>query len=398
MRFLHVIASVDAAGGGPIEGATQLQRALAVQGHTGEFASLDDPAAACVGEFDTAPLHALGPARGRFGYSPAFVPWLQANAGRFDAVIVNGLWQYIGLGTRQALAGTGTPYYVFPHGMLDPWFKRRYPLKHLKKWAYWPWAEYRVLRDARRVLFTCEEERLLARQSFWLYSAREAIVSFGTAPPADDPAVSKDAFFSAFPDLRGKRTLLFLGRIHSKKGCDLLVEAFAKVCANRPEVHLVMAGPDQTHWQPTLEQMARRLGVADRICWAGMLTGAAKWGAFRSADAFCLPSHQENFGIAVVEAMACECPVLVSDKVNIWREIESAQAGLVAADTLEGTVSLLERWLAMPAPQWQQMREAARACFDAHFRMDQVARTLTGIVQDSRTTPMSPLQKQGAHV
>ena len=398
MRFLHVIASVDAEGGGPIEGATQLQRALAAQGHAGEFATLDDPAAACVREFSAAPLHALGPARGRFGYSAAFAPWLQDNASRFDAVIVNGLWQYIGLGTRQALAGTSTPYYVFPHGMLDPWFKRRYPLKHLKKWLYWPWAEYRVLRDARRVLFTCEEERLLARQSFWLYRAEEAIVSFGTAPPADDPAASEQAFLAAFPHLRGKRTLLFLGRIHSKKGCDLLIEAFAKVCGDQPDVYLVMAGPDQTQWRPALEQLSQQLGVADRVCWAGMLSGPLKWGAFRTADAFCLPSHQENFGIAVVEAMACECPVLVSDKVNIWREIEAAQAGLVAPDTLAGTVDLLERWRAMPAPQWQQMRQAARQCFDQHFRMDQVAHTLVRIVQESQPAAPAPLEKQGAHV
>ena len=76
----------------------------------------------------------------------------------FDAVIINGLWQYHSFGAWRALRGTATPYYVFPHGMLDPWFKRSFPLKHLKKWLYWPWAEYRVLRDARAVIFTCEAE------------------------------------------------------------------------------------------------------------------------------------------------------------------------------------------------------------------------------------------------
>lgn len=398
MKFLHVISSVDPAGGGPIEGATQLHRALVAQGHSGEFASLDDPGAGCALQFDAAPLHALGPAQGRFGYSAAFVPWLRSHAGGFDAVIVNGLWQYIGLGTRQALAGSATPYFVFPHGMLDPWFKRRYPLKHLKKWLYWPWAEYRVLRDATRVLFTCEEERLLARQSFWLYRAREAIVSFGTAPPDDDPAASREAFYSRFETLRGKRLFLYLGRIHSKKGCDLLIEAFAKACRDMPEARLVMAGPDQTNWRPALEALAQKCGVAERICWAGMLSGAHKWGAFRTAEVFCLPSHQENFGIAVVEALACGCPVLVSDKVNIWREIEAAQAGLVGTDTPEGTVGLLERWLAAPEAQRQQMRESARQCFDQHFRMDQVAHALVRVVHESQASPAPRMEKRGAHV
>ncbi|MBS0454798.1 MAG: glycosyltransferase [Proteobacteria bacterium] len=388
MRFLHLISSVDAAGGGPIEGATQLHRALAAQGHAGEFASLDDPDAACVHEFRAAPLHALGPGRGRFGYSPSLQPWLQANASRFDAVIVNGLWQYIGLGTRRALAGTTTPYFVYPHGMLDPWFKKRYPLKHLKKWLYWPWAEYRVLRDASRVLFTCEEERLLARRSFWLYRCKEAVASFGTAAPNDDPAVSRDAFYNAFPQLRGKRVLLYLGRIHSKKGCDLLIEAFAKACRNAPDVHLVMAGPDQTHWRPALEALAGQSGVAERVCWAGMLSGDLKWGAFRCAQAFCLPSHQENFGIAVVEALACNCPVLISDKVNIWREIQHAHAGFVAPDTQAGTQQLLERWLATPEPDWQRMRESAAQCFEQNFRMDRAAHALVRIVHESGGTPL----------
>ena len=102
---------------------------------------------------------------------------------QFDAVIVHGLWQYSSFGVWRALAGTDTPYFVFPHGMLDPWFKRTYPAKHFKKLLYWPWAEYRVLRDAAAVLFTSEEERRLARESFALYRAREVVVNYGTAAP-----------------------------------------------------------------------------------------------------------------------------------------------------------------------------------------------------------------------
>ncbi|MEB0151131.1 glycosyltransferase, partial [Pseudomonas sp. CCC2.2] len=84
-------------------------------------------------------------------------------------------------GTWRALAKKKIPYFIFTHGMLDPWFKKNYPLKHLKKWLYWTWGEYRVLRDAKAVLFTCEEEKILARQSFWLYKANEVVTAFGTA-------------------------------------------------------------------------------------------------------------------------------------------------------------------------------------------------------------------------
>jgi len=397
MRFLHLISSVNPADGGPIEGARQLHLALVEQGHTGEFASLDAADTPWASTFASATLHKLGPAHGGFNYSAALLPWLRDNADRFDAVIVNGLWKYVGWAARRALAGSGTPYFVFPHGMLDPWFKHRYPLKHLKKWLYWPWGEYRVLRDAQAVLFTCEEERLLARQTFWLYRCRESIVSFGTAPPDDDPELSKQAFHDAFPALRGKRLVLFLGRIHPKKGCDLLLEAFAKVCRDTPDVHLVMAGPDASEWGPALRALAQRLGIASQVTWTGMLSGAVKWGAFRTSEAFCLPSHQENFGIAVVEALACGCPVLVSDKVNIWREIKADGAGYVAADSVEGTVSLLERWLASP-DAWDTMRAAALRCFEQNFKMEHVAQTLAQVVQEAQPILHPTMEKRSAHI
>src|SRR5258708_12756609 len=106
-----------------------------------------------------------------------------------------GLWQPHILAVWQRFQKTAIPYFVFPHGMLDPWFKRTYPLKHLKKWLYWPWAEYRVLRDARAVCFTCEEERRLARQSFRLYQCSEQLLNYRPSPPPHNPPAIKAPFF-----------------------------------------------------------------------------------------------------------------------------------------------------------------------------------------------------------
>src|SRR3990172_4664793 len=176
MKILHVISSVDPKGGGPIEGVNQLSSVYRELGVEVAICSLDAPGAEWV-KSSVVTVHALGPSPALYGYNSRLMPWLKAHAHEYDAVIVNGLWQYIGFAVWRALAGTATPYYVFTHGMLDPWFKYTYPLKHLKKWLYWPWAEYRVLRDARRVIFTCEEERLLARESFWLYKVNEVITA-----------------------------------------------------------------------------------------------------------------------------------------------------------------------------------------------------------------------------
>jgi glycosyltransferase involved in cell wall biosynthesis len=265
--------------------------------------------------------------------------------------------------------------------MLDPWFRRRYPLKHLKKWLYWPWGDYRVLRDAAVVLFTSEQERRLARQSFWLYQADELVVNYGTAGATGDAAAQLRAFRERFPALVGRRQLLFLGRVHPKKGADLLLRAFNDWLAGDgagrfADWQLVLAGPDDHAYARELKALAEGQGIADRVTWTGMLQGDLKWGAFRSAEAFILPSHQENFGIAVAEALSCCLPVLISREVNIWREIVNDDAGLVESDDLAGARRLLERWVELPEERRLAMRAQARACFEARFHVERAADSL----------------------
>jgi glycosyltransferase involved in cell wall biosynthesis len=316
----------------------------------------------------------------KYSFSPRFIPWLRTNCSHYDVVIVNGIWQFHSFGAWRALHRSSTPYVLFTHGMLDPWFKRRYPLKHVKKWMYWPWAEYRVLRDAKAVLFTCEEERVLARQSFWLYRCNEIVTNYGTAKPTGDPQIEVDAFFGRYPELRGKKLALFMGRIHPKKGCDLLIESFARVLAEHSEWHLVIAGPDQVGWQRKLIDLANQLGIASRITWTGMIGGGVKWGALRTAEIFVLPSHQENFGVVLAEALAAGVPALISNQVNIWREIEADGAGIVADDNVRGVCELLQSYVEMSEEKKLGMRRAARSCFAQRFEISKVADTLQKVL------------------
>lgn len=383
MKILHVISSTNPQGGGPIEGVKQLYSQYAALGVTAEIACGDAPNMPWHSSSDLPKIHALGPARLGYAYTPHLLPWLRRNASCYDAVIVDGIWQYHSLAVRQALAGSKVPYFVFTHGMLDPWFKKTYPLKHLKKCLYWPWAEYRVLRDSRAVIFTCEEERLLARQSFSLYRANEAVTAYGTSPPpADGPALAQ-FFFDAYPNLKTKRIALFLSRIHEKKGCDLLIEAFSKVAKQDNRLHLVIAGPDQRGLGAALKTKAEKLGIADRITWPGMLQGDLKWGAFYAAEVFCLPSHQENFGIVVAEALACGRPVLISNKVNIWREIKSDQSGFVDDDTQEGTLRSFQKWLSLDTDAYSQMSCRAKTCFMQRFHVQRAAKRLIEIINQN---------------
>jgi glycosyltransferase involved in cell wall biosynthesis len=379
VRILNVIPSLDPAAGGTVEGLRQSVAAMASLGHVDEVLCLDDPAATAVQTFP-ARVHALGPVGSHYGYSPALVPWLKARSASYDAVVVHGVWQYHSLAVWRALRGGPVPYFLYFHGMLDPWFRRAHPLKHLKKWLYWPWADYRVARDAKAVLFTAQEEQRLAAQSFWLYRVRPAVVGYGLACDAATAPASVESFLRAFPATRGKRLVLFLARLHPKKGCDLMLEAFARHAGSDPLAHLVMAGPDQAGLRATLEARAAALGVADRVTWTGLLQGELKWGAIGAADVFALPSHQENFGIAVVEALAAGVPVLISERVNIWREVVEDGAGLAAPDTTDGMASLLARWHAFDAVQRASMRSEAKACYERHFRMEAAARRLVATI------------------
>ncbi len=372
VKLLELIRSVDPAGGGPVESLKTRAAVLRAEGHEVEVMSLDPANAACVAEFPLR-LHALGRTREGYGFSRGIVEWLQQHAPAYDAVIVHGLWQYHSLAAWQALHRLTVPYFVFPHGMLDPWFKRAYPLKHLKKWLYWPWAEYRVLRDARAVLFTCETERTLARQSFSLYRCREEVVDFGTNGNSGDSKAQVEIFYQTFPGLRERPFVLFLGRVQEKKGVDLLLRAWANLRENGAyrDHSLLIAGPVAENYQTYLSSLVRQLNITESVVWAGLIRGDLKWGSLHAAEVFVLPSHQENFGIAVAEALSCGLPVLISDKVNIWREVESAGAGLVASDDLAGTMRLLQRW--QECPEQEQMRKRASALFYQRYEIKRVA-------------------------
>lgn len=243
MKILQIISTLNPSLGGQPEALLQTSRALDELGHQSEVVTQDDLGAPWIASFP-AVVFALGPSIGKYHYNRRFIPWLKAHRKDYDAFLVHGLWQFQSFGTWLAARSVSLPYFVFIHGALDPWFKKAYPLKHIKKWLYWPLAEYRVLRDAQAVLFTCDKERTLARQSFWLYQVNEAIIDFGIPDPGGDSHGQRDEFFRRYPATRNKRLLLFLSRIHQKKGCDLLVEGFARIATRDPALHLVMAGPE----------------------------------------------------------------------------------------------------------------------------------------------------------
>ena len=409
MRLLFVIRTLDPAWGGPVEGLRNLTAQAGKRGYDVEVACGDASTAPWLAHWDLkANTFGTGSLR-RYGLNSGLDVWLADNLSRFDAVVVHSIWMYLSYAVWKATRRTGTPYFLFIHGALDPWFKRTYPLKHIKKAIYWKLVEHRVLRDAERVLFTTEEEMVLAERAFLPWACRPEVTGYGVVQPGLAEGFDKTQYIRTLtethPLLANRRFILFLARMHEKKGIDLLLKAFA-VAKNAHKVlldtALVIAGPGEKKTFDQLGHLASSLGIASDVVWSGPLYGNDKWNAMRAAEAYILPSHQENFGISVVEALACGLPVLVSDKVNIWREIEASRAGLVAPDNVAGTTLLLMQWAARTPEKKREMAANARQCFSRYFDIevtsDRFFRMLSSKrPSDPRDQPLSlPLKHAGA--
>ena len=386
MRILRVIGTMNPTHGGPCQGIRNSIPALEKLGVHNEVVTLDDPSDPFLGS-DPFTVHAIGPASGPWGYGKRLIPWLSDRAAEFDVVIVHGLWQYYSYATEKALRAIRRSipaekiprWFVMPHGMLDPYFQtapdRR--LKAIRNYVYWKLIERKVVNNSDGLLFTCEAELLLARKPFRPYHPKaELNVGYGIQAPPGFESHMADAFLTLVPGVANRPFVLFLSRIHEKKGVDLLINAYAKLPSkDRPA--LVVAGPGMdSAYGKKLKDLTKTLGLQGDVHFPGMVKGDAKWGAFYTCDAFILPSHQENFGIAVVEAMACGKPVMISNQVNIWREIKDEQSGLVDDDTSEGAQRLLQQWISFTDPEKRAMGEHARLAFKKLFAIDPAAERL----------------------
>jgi glycosyltransferase involved in cell wall biosynthesis len=364
MRILHLVHSLESANGGVARAVEWLADGCAASGwDTQVIASHADPGA---GDRDW--RLTLHPPRSRVDarLGPrALRDWWSGAAGSFDLVVAHGLWQF-----PTALPALARPrsLAVVPHGMLDPWFRRAQPVRHLAKQMLWWGREGGVLNGADRIIFTAREEQERAQGVFRPYRLRPAVCPLGIADPAGE--VPPESAPPGWPDAPAGPFLLFLARLHPKKGADLLIEAWARLGTAVASVSLVIAGPEEdSRHAAELRNLAdkARLAGAGPVLFPGMVRGQAKWWLLSRARALVLPSHQDNFGMTVIEALAVGTPVLLSREVAIWREVEESDCGQADADTAEGCIRLLRAHLAATPVRLAEQRRAARRCFETRF-------------------------------
>jgi glycosyltransferase involved in cell wall biosynthesis len=349
---------------------------------------LDEPSAS-FNQNESFVVHALGH-KGRWFFSPLLESWLKLNLHRFDVVIVHGLWLYHGYATMKAFRRIKRKQlkdcnnikvpklYIMPHGMLDPYFQqnRSRRLKAIRNMLYWKLIEQEIIHEADGVLFTCEEEARLAREPFKPYNPKKELsIGYGISSPPKYSMELKVAFEDTCLQVAGKPYFLFLSRIHEKKGIELLIQAYLDLQARYDLPQLVIAGPgmETAYGQKISELVKARQKNKRAIYFTGMLSGNAKWGAIYGCTAFILPSHQENFGIAIVEALACAKPVLTTNKVNIWKEIKDSNSGIISDDTQEGISKMLETWVSLSPVIKEELGKNALQAYKDNFDIQKVA-------------------------
>ncbi|WP_324024092.1 glycosyltransferase [Maribacter sp. BPC-D8] len=383
MKILQIISSMQPENGGMCQGIRNTIPELQKLGITNDVICLDNPNSDYLGK-DCFPIYALGEAKTAWKYNKDLLSWLNINFKNYDKIIVHGLWSYHSYAAIKVFiefkkARKETPnLYVMPHGMLDPYFQKAESrkLKALRNDFYWKFFEKNVINSADGVLFTCEEELLLAKTTFPNYLPKQELnVGYGIQSPPNFKPTMRETFASKVPNWNGKPFLLFLSRIHTKKGVDLLIEAYLQLEHEIESIpQLIIAGPGREEsYGIAMQKLASK---SKNILFPGMLSGDAKWGAFYTSEVFVLPSHQENFGIAVVEALACSKPVLISNKVNIWREIKNGNGGIVKEDTGKETYDLLKKWFQLSVSEKDKMSQNAENVFSKHYTIKQAAKKL----------------------
>lgn len=340
--WLHVVSHLDPKYGGLSAVVPELARAVAGAG--AGAGGRRSPVAAFLAAGERSAIEGLDVT----AWPTSRVAWLRNGALRasFDALVrrsagvhIHGLWEGSTAAAVAAARRVGRPYVISAHGMLEPWALGN---KRWKKQVYAALTERANVAGASCLHALTEAEV----ENYRSFGARQpiAVIPNGVSVPE---GAGPDLFLAQHPELRGKRIVLFLGRIHFKKGLDLLVEAWSRVVVKHPEARLVLAGPDFENTRAAVERQIAALDVGRSVFFTGMLRGAEKWSAMAAAEGFVLPSYSEGLSVSALEAMGMGLPVILTTHCHL-PEAARAGAGWEIPSEVGALASVLQQLLSQP--------------------------------------------------
>lgn len=327
MKVLHVIPSLSERSGGPAYAVISMCRALSEKGIDVAIATTEaDAKQKMPAGYEGLDVFLFPASDHSFKYSRPFALWLQDKVRDYDLVHIHAIFNHACIAAARACQRNNVPYVVRPLGSLDPWSMSQ---KALRKALFWQVAGKRMLRDAAAVHYTALAEQQATEASLGLNHG--TVVPLGVDTLIDDPAENIQSLAGEIPGLTGHPYILVLSRLHPKKGLEALLEAFLSLSSEKKFANwrLVLAGEGAAEHVAKLKAKVASHQANSLVLFPGWLSGEKKNAALREASLLALPSHQENFGVCVMEALACGVPVLVSPHVNLAPDIEAAGAGWI---------------------------------------------------------------------
>jgi len=308
---------------------------------------------------------------------------------RSDVVHVHGLWNLPATMASIAARLAGIPYVLTPHGMLDHWALNK---SRLKKRIYGALFERRNIAAAARVHFLNAEE--LDEAQAYGVQLKPFVLPNGVSTELYAHLPPAQALHETCPQLKGKVVALFLGRLHPKKGFGVLMPALAEAVKLAPDLHLLLAGPDEGGYKAQLCKLIERHALQDHVTFLGMVQGQRKLEALAAAHFFVLPSHQEGDSVAVKEAMACGLPVVITPACH-FPDVATSQAGLVIEPQVQALTEALLT-LSRNEALRQQMGQQARQLVNEHYTWQAIAHRLAE--QYERVLPPAGKPRGVGHV
>jgi glycosyltransferase involved in cell wall biosynthesis len=368
-RVLHVIPRLDAAAGGTVSAMIGQAQAQARGGLHVEVAaawSNASPVKTCdaLQQVGVA-VHPIGPVHTSLGWGPATRREVGLLAHNADVVHIHTLFEDIQHQTAGFCRQVRKPYIFHPCGMLDPWSLRQ---KSLKKKLYMAWRLRRDLDRATAIHVASAGER--EQTALLGLKAPLVVVPNGIETREFEDLPAKGQFRGKYRSLDGRPLVVFLGRVHPGKGVELLLPALARM--QHRDAMLAVVGPDSRNYLSQMRAEVQRLGLEDRVVFTGMMPGRSRIEALVDADVFALPSEHENFGIAVLEALAAGAPVVISDQVGICQEVTEARVGQAVPLDVDRLTAALDEWL-NDAPRRTEAGHRARELVFNRFTWDQIA-------------------------
>jgi glycosyltransferase involved in cell wall biosynthesis len=301
-----------------------------------------------------------------------------------DGIHIHGLWEQSTSAAVHAARALGKPYIVSAHGMLERWALRN---KRIKKAIYAALAERENVNGAAclHALTNAEAE------DYRRFGSKSpiAVIPNGVAIPQ---RVDPEVFFWKYPSLRHKKIVLFLGRIHFKKGLDILVESWATIAKKWPEAHLVLAGPDFEATQAKVEALIAERGLGERVLFTGMLRDEMKWSALAAAHCFILPSYSEGLSVSTLEAMGVGLPVIITEQCNL-PDVSRFETGWIIKATADEITSALNECLRNSQLINRQIGDRGRQLIHDKYNWPSVARQMSEVyrwVQGGATSSSIP--------